>query len=409
MREKYSAIPLINKQNKYQAEAKELGIMDAEDFDNFCNPLEGDSFIIEDWIPTQSLMMLFAPSGSGKGFIAIDIATSIASKEIDSWHGKKIFQHGPVVYLAGEGQKGMRKRCAGLAQHKGIQRKNVKIAILKEALDIDNKDKNLGVRKIIANIGMRYPNPSLVIIDTLNCYMGGDENKTVDATAFVKAAKEIMQEFSCSVMIVHHTGLNPENQDRVRGSSVLKAAMDMEMRVKKMDKYLTLEMTKSKDSEIQKPLVFEMIKVIAPEFFTEKGFPDTTCVLEFDEETSTRTENDSMNTKKLSQSEIFARETYQKAACDSGILVFDEKIRQETVAVYIEDWRKVSYDMSSADKDDTKRRQFNRSRQILLETNKILFKKIIDNKEFYCLQPANEVYDIGIIGSVRSKSSNTNN
>ena len=375
--------------------AAELGVMAGEDFDSFCNPLEGDSFIIEDWIPTQSLIMLFAPSGSGKGFIAIDMATAIASQEIKDWHGKKIFQHGPVVYLAGEGQKGMRKRCAGLAHHKGIQRKNVKIAILKEALDIDNKEKKLGVQKVIANIGMHYPNPSLIILDTLNCYMGGDENKTVDATAFVKAAKEIMQEFYCSVMIVHHTGLNPENQDRVRGSSVLKAAMDMEMRVKKMDKFLTLEMTKSKDSEIQKPLVFEMVKVAVPNFFTEKGYPDTTCILEFDAETSQNVANDSQNTKKLTQSEIFALETYKEAACEYGIILNDAKTEKSVVALDVEKWRNVFYEQCSSSKD-SRRTQFNGARKKLVEGRHLLFKREFEGIEYYCITPNGETYETGI-------------
>ena len=61
--------------------------------------------------------------------------------------------------------------------------------------------------------------------------------------------------------------------------------------------------------------------------------------------------------------------------------------------------------MSSADKEDTRRRQFNRSRQLMLETSKILFKKIINNREFYCLQPVNETYDISIISNVRAKNS----
>ena len=85
------------------------------------------------------------------------MATAIASQEIKDWHGKKIFQHAPVVYLAGEGQKGMRKRCAGLAHHKGIQRKNVKIAILKYAkfgtlqAIIDDRSKLDGEKKTFFN------------------------------------------------------------------------------------------------------------------------------------------------------------------------------------------------------------------------------------------------------------------
>lgn len=110
------------------------------------------------------------------------------------------------------------------------------LLLYKKAIDIDNRDKSLGVWKAISNIGVNCPNPVLVILDTLNCCMSGDENKTVDNTSFVKVAKEIMQEFDCTVMIVHQTGQYSDNKGRVRGFSVFKAT-----------------------TEFQKLLVFEMI------------------------------------------------------------------------------------------------------------------------------------------------------
>ena len=113
--------------------AAELGVMAGEDFDSFCNPLEGDSFIIEDWIPTRSIIMMFAPSGSGKGFVAVDIAHAIASEEINEWHGEKVNKHGAVIYMAGEGQNGLRKRCAGFIEYKGISQEKTKLAFIKEA------------------------------------------------------------------------------------------------------------------------------------------------------------------------------------------------------------------------------------------------------------------------------------
>ena len=207
--------------------------MSGSSFSDFCKPPEGEDFLIQDWLRSESYMMLFAPSGSGKGFLAIDIAFAVASPQIETWHGHKIVKHGGVVYLAGEGQRGMRKRCAGLAGYKQIDTRNVDIHVLTEAIALDDDNTELGIDRAIANIGMHCPEPALVIIDTANCYMSGDENKTADATAFNNACKKIINEFKCSVLLVHHTGQSPDAQNRARGSSTFKAAMDMEFKVSK--------------------------------------------------------------------------------------------------------------------------------------------------------------------------------
>ena len=403
LNEGINKILLNHKRQKYLSMANNLGFMNGQNFASFCTPPEGDNWLIQDWLPSQSLVMLFAPSGSGKGFIAIDIAFSIACPYILKWHELPVAKHGAVVYLAGEGQRGLRKRAAGLASFNNIPPQQINLFFIPEALPLDDKNPELGVQKIIANIGLLAPEPSLIIIDTANRYMAGDENKTVDATAFIRACSEIMKEFPQStVMIVHHTGQAQENQGRARGSSVFKAAMDMEYKVSKSGSLLTLEMTKSKDTEIQKPLVFKMHTVDAPGFFNSVGEQETTCVLKYDAEFS-RLNASEEKPVKVSKSERFAKETYAEAAREFGTLINDEKTGGEIVALDVEQWRNVFYMKSAADNNDAKRARFSEARRILLEDKKILFKKVINNREYYCLMPTGETYEIEIINKIKER------
>ena len=398
--------PLESKQAKYREQAQKLGTVSYEMFTTFTQPVESPSWLIEDWIPAESLIMLFGPSGSGKGFVVCDIAYAVANPNITHWHGKKVLTHGPVVYIAAEGQKGMRKRFAGLVIHYGVSIDGLEMAIIKEPLTIDEKDAQAGITKAIANIGSIYPAPVLVIFDTLNGNMAGDENKTIDATAFTHSCLSIIQELHCSVIPVHHTGLNPDTQNRARGSSVLRAAMDMEHRVSRTGKLITVEMTKSKDTELQPPIVFDQVPIEVPGFLNAKGETDTTCILETNEgltETLSDPANRENSTAKTPKAESFAKDTYQEAARKHGILIEDEG-GQEIGAVKLEDWRDVFYSMSSADNPSTKRSQFNRARSLMLEDRRILFKKEIGGNEYYCIASSGDTYSSAIIVQLRRKN-----
>jgi hypothetical protein len=60
------------------------------------------------------------------------------------------------------------------------------------------------------------------------------------------------------VILVHHAG---HNQDRARGSSAIKAALDTEISATKDGTTITLQSTKSKESEGFKPLTFQLVGV----------------------------------------------------------------------------------------------------------------------------------------------------
>lgn len=67
------------------------------------------------------------------------------------------------------------------------------------------------------------------MIDTLSrTMMGGDENSTKDMAAFVSNLDHLRQASGAHVAVIHHCG---HEGSRMRGSNVLAAALDLEVRV----------------------------------------------------------------------------------------------------------------------------------------------------------------------------------
>lgn len=62
-------------------------------------------FVVRGFIEADSLALFFGDPASGKSFAALDLACAIATG--NDWHGAKVDQ-GSVVYVAGEGQNGLR-------------------------------------------------------------------------------------------------------------------------------------------------------------------------------------------------------------------------------------------------------------------------------------------------------------
>ena len=379
-------------------------------FADCCRTPTPIKWIIKGYIPEQALCMTFGASGSGKSFIVYDMAGAIASPEIETWQGQKL-KHGHVIIFAGEGAAGVKQRFAGWAAKRGINPENVQLTVIDEAFHLDSEIEDYSIENTIANIREYSNEPSLIIFDTLNRYMRGDENKAVDTGQMLEACNKIIKELKCSIMIIHHTGNSEDAKNRARGSSAWKGALDIELQVSKDDRRITLKQTKNKDAELQKTIVFNLEKMTIPEWFDEDGEAVTTCTIEINETMTQLTAMQKKEEKKPPQSELTAKDTYAKAAKKTGSIIEDkdnetgQKI--EFVAVDVEDWRKTFHENSSADKIGTIRRAFDRARKLLLENKQILFKQTINGREFYCLKPAGDAYDTAIKLSIRDREKNT--
>ncbi len=224
-------------------------------------------WVIKGIFEEGTLGMLFGPSGCGKSFVTIDMAMHIATA-LPSWHGHTIFNPGPVVYLAGEGHYGMRRRLAAWTQRHGKSSKGVELHISQSGCDLDT---GAGYAQALAAIEALDHAPRVIFVDTLHRFLSGDENSAGDAKIMIDACGRLQQQFGCTVILVHHTGVGAEAQNRGRGSSAWKGALDFEFSIEKKDDVISLKCRKAKDGPEMEPVHFELQDVSIDGWLDEDG------------------------------------------------------------------------------------------------------------------------------------------
>lgn len=216
--------------------------------------LEPTDWLIDNHLPADGFGVLYGPSANGKSFVAIDMGLCVASGK--QWHGRDVGQ-GAVVYVCGEGKKGIHKRIAAWSKHHGIDKNSIKFYVSSKPVPMLDDDAlaefNREIVDLVKNVGKVHT----VIIDTLNRNFGaGDENTTKDMTKFVMSCTSIQHDIQSTVLVVHHSGL--QDSQRARGNSALRAACDFEMQAEKKDVTapVRLTCTKMKDDEPFPPIAF---------------------------------------------------------------------------------------------------------------------------------------------------------
>jgi KaiC/GvpD/RAD55 family RecA-like ATPase len=209
-----------------------------------------------DWLITEvfernRLITVFGEPKSGKSFISIAMACAVA-------RGSNFYGHNaekaPVVYLAGEGVSGIRRRLA--AYHKSEYGGNLDGAPLflsNRGSRINEPEEYEKLETEINLLKQEVGQIGLIIFDTFQRCFSGDENSAQEVNKFVKAADQLIHDFECTVLLVHHTGRG--NKGRARGSSVLDASIDGEFLVERKgtkpdddnSMLVTMKQTKNKD------------------------------------------------------------------------------------------------------------------------------------------------------------------
>jgi len=119
-------------------------------------------------------------------------------------------------------------------------------------------------------------------VDTLHRFLLGDENSAQDAKTMLDACGNLMSEFFCSVLLVHHTGVSDEAQHRARGSSAWRGALDIEISVvppKAEDAPIEIIQRKSKDAEMALPMYVNLKSVPIDGWLDEDGEQVTSAVV----------------------------------------------------------------------------------------------------------------------------------
>ena len=206
--------------------------------------LKDPEYLIDDVIEEKSLIGLIGPSSSGKTFVALDIALSLATgKEYHGFGASK----GLVIMSAGEGHLGIPRRAEAWCKHNRSNLRAASFAITDRAVDLFNEAPLNAFCNEVEEIAKTRGNPKLIIIDTVARHMAGkDENNAKEMGELVQTADKLKHDYQCAVMLVHHTGHN--NQDRARGSTAFKGALDTEILVKPLgDNDIIVSCEKQKD------------------------------------------------------------------------------------------------------------------------------------------------------------------
>ena len=273
--------PILGDANDYAQAGHDLaGLLmpPADDWlipaDDFCAQPSPISWLVKRWIQSQALVMVHGPSGGGKTFVVLDWCLRMASGTED-WAGHKVRQ-GNVVYLAGEGHHGLRGRVAAWKHH----HKAGKLAmwLSKDGCDLNTP---VGYLKVVEQVRMLKDRPSVIVVDTLHRFLSGDENSAQDAKTMLDACNALMQEFNCSVILVHHTGVSDEAQHRARGSSAWRGALDIEISIVpgKDDVPMQIVQRKSKDAELAETIHVELQQVAIPGWRDEDDQQVTSAVI----------------------------------------------------------------------------------------------------------------------------------
>ena len=245
-------------------------LIPADEFSSQPSPI---SWLVKRWVQEQALVMVHGPSGGGKTFVVLDWCLRIASATPE-WCGNKV-KSGNVVYLAGEGHHGLRGRIAAWKHHHSAGKLSMWLS--KHGCDLNTP---VGYLKVIEHVRMLPDPPKVIVVDTLHRFLAGDENSAQDAKTMLDACSNLMLEFNCSVILVHHTGVSDEAQHRARGSSAWRGALDIEISVipSGPNQPLQLVQRKSKDAEIASPIFMDLQQITIPRWYDEDNQPVTSAV-----------------------------------------------------------------------------------------------------------------------------------
>ena len=173
--------------------------------------------LVEGLISEATMILLYGASNTGKSYVALDLALSIA--HLDDWHGHRVTKTN-VGIVANERFDTWQQRSGAWLKHHGIEKTNESVRFwhLPNRPQLESLDADLLVAECLEHgIG-------LIIWDTLRSSTVGRKENDVDDWAEIESAMSRFTSAGIAIMITHHVGKDPSKG--ARGSSGIYASVD---------------------------------------------------------------------------------------------------------------------------------------------------------------------------------------
>jgi len=265
-------------------EKKPKGAVTFTRADEVLRQVDNPDWLIEDVVEKESLMCIFGAPKSGKSFIAIAMAACIAKGE--RFYGNKAYAK-PVMYVCGEGQRGVKRRLAAWQQGM-FDLNNVPLYLSDRAVRVNDPDDFKMLEEEIEELTKQVGDIGMIVIDTFQRNFIGNENSAEDVGNFINKLDGLISHYKCCICLVHHTGHG--NSNRGRGSSVMGASLDYEFKVNRKDEHIvgfvdeqmlvSFEQTLNKDGQgmALKNFMFKEVDIIGEGLNLTSGFLEETDV-----------------------------------------------------------------------------------------------------------------------------------
>lgn len=224
-------------------------------------------WVVDGFIPGQSVVGLVGRSGSFKSFAAIGMGLSVAAGV--AWAGTFNVTQGGVCYCAGEGASGLLNRMLAWAAYENQDLGPLPFYVASRVPAIGERTDRRDLTALMDGIDSIQDQDGapvrLLVFDTLARGMAGlDENSAKDMGAFMSPFDDIRARFpATSVLILHHTG---HEGGKPRGSTAFTASLDAEYLIEHSHDLVTVRCKKARDWERPPPTIFAIRTV---SFFKE--------------------------------------------------------------------------------------------------------------------------------------------
>ncbi len=321
------------------------------------------NYIIRGLLPREGLVVVYGPPKCGKSFWVMDMVLRVSL----NWkYRKRKIKNGNVIYIACEGVSGITARIEAFRQQllqDDIE--HIPFYLIADRLNLIQQH-----HQIIADIKntlLEKP-PHIIVIDTLNRSLIGDENSSIDMGNYIKAADLLRETFKCCVILIHHSGYDATH---ARGHTSLPAAIDAQIKVSmdKDTKIIESHLEFMKDGDCDVKMYSSLKQVVIGQDIEQDDI--TSCII-----IEERTPEDSAKDK-LSPQQKTAMDSLKEAIEEKGDYPPPELgLASWMRVVSLNDWRLYFYQnaMVASSKPEAKRQALHRASEKLLEIGLIGFK-----------------------------------